>query len=175
MRIYAYLIKDGNTELKNKLEPYFYEMRYTNRLWTPEGLFQIENNKIFRVRIKDIPVTKTMIGAFPVTIDASEFVQEQEESYQVPPQSQPEYLIQKVYRLSSHIASHSHIEWVFVYDSSGEMLIDNYFYLPPSTGTGTSVAGTGPSASVAGTSVAGTGTSLTTEQKADILKFLNFI
>jgi hypothetical protein len=154
MRIYAYLIKDGNTELKNKLEPYFYEMRYTNRLWTPEGLFQIENNKIFRVRIKDIPVTKTMIGAFPVTIDASEFVQEQEESYQVPPQSQPEYLIQKVYRLS-HIASHSHIEWVFVYDSSGEMLIDNYFYLPPS--------------------VAGTATSLTAEQKADILKFLNFI
>lgn len=75
MRIYAYLIKDGNTELKNKLEPYFYEMRYSNRLWTPEGLFQIENNKIFRVGIKDVPVTKTMIGAFPVTIDASEFVQ----------------------------------------------------------------------------------------------------
>ena len=160
MRIYAYLIKDGNTELKNKLEPYFYEMRYINRLWTPEGLFQIENNKIFRVGIKDIPVTKTMIGAFPVTIDASEFVQEQEESYQVPPQSHPEYLIQKVYRLSSHI------EWVFVYDSSGEMLIDNYFYLH----TSASVAGTGPS--VAGT---GTGTSLTAEQKADILKFLNFI
>jgi hypothetical protein len=152
MRIYAYLIKDGNTELKNKLEPYFYEMRYSNRLWTPEGLFQIENNKIFRVRIKDVPVTKTMIGAFPVTIDASEFVQEQEESYQVPPQSQPEYLIQKVYRLSSHI------EWVFVYDSSGEMLIDNYFYLHTSA------------------SVAGTSTSVcTAEQKADILKFLNFI
>ena len=156
MRIYAYLIKDGNTELKNKLEPYFYETRYSNRLWTPEGLFQIENNKIFRVRIKDVPVTKTMIGAFPVTIDASEFVQEPEESYQVPPQSQPEYLIQKVYRLSSHI------EWVFVYDSSGEMLIDNYFY---GTDTGTS-------ASAAGASAAGT---FTAEQKADILKFLNFI
>ena len=162
MRIYAYLIKDGNTELKNKLEPYFYETRYSNRLWTPEGLFQIENNKIFRVRIKDVPVTKTMIGAFPVTIDASEFVQEQEETYQVPPQSQPEYLIQKVYRLSSHT------EWVFVYDSSGEMLIDNYFY----SAAGTGAAGTGTSASAAGTSAAGT---CTAEQKADILKFLNFI
>ena len=163
MRIYAYSIKDGNIELKNKLEPYFYEMRYSNRLWTPEGLFQIENNKIFRVKIKDVPVTKTMIGAFPVTIDASEFVQEPEESYQVPPQSQPEYLIQKVYRLSSHT------EWVFVYDSSGEMLIDNFFYSASAAGTSASAAGT--SASAAGTSAG----ICTAEQKADILKFLNFI
>ena len=148
MRVYAYLIKEYK-EIKQKLEPYFYETRNINSLWTPAGIFYIKENKIFRVHIKDVPALKTMLGAFPVTLDASEFVSDSEESYQVPPQSQPEYIIQHVYRLTPT----NPLEWIFEYDNTGEILQNNYFYLP--------------------NHLIGTDHILSAEQKSDILSFLN--
>ena len=130
MRIYAnanssnYAFSDS---IKQKLAAYFVEVRHINNLWTQNGLFQIENNKLFRVEIKDVPIVKTLLGAYPVTIDASEFLKVDEEWYQVPPETHPELIIQKVYKASVSMK----LEWIFEYDSSGEVLRDNYFYLPP--------------------------------------------
>ena len=156
MRIYAnanssnYAFSDS---IKQKLAAYFVEVRHINNLWTPSGLFQIEDNKLFRVEIKDAPVVKTLLGAYPVTIDASEFSRASEQWYQVPPETHPELIIQKVYKASASTASvsstASKLEWIFEYDSSGEVLRDNYFYLPPNEDMHAS------------------------ENKADIMKFLN--
>jgi hypothetical protein len=159
MRIYAnanssnYAFSDS---IKQKLAAYFVEVRHINNLWTQDGLFQIENNKLFRVEIKDVPIVKTLLGAYPVTIDASDFVKVDEEWYQVPPETHPELIIQKVYKASAGSSSTastsstpSKLEWIFEYDSSGEVLRDNYFYLPPNEDIHAS------------------------ENKADLMKFLN--
>lgn len=141
--------------IKPKLAAYFVEVRHISNLWTPDGLFQIDNDKLFRVEIKDVPVVKTLLGAYPVTIDGSEFSRVGEEWYQVPPETHPELIIQKVYKASaSSTASAStsvsmKLEWIFEYDSSGEVLRDNYFYLPPNEDIHAS------------------------ENKADLMKFLN--
>jgi len=161
MRIYAnanssnYAFSDS---IKQKLAAYFVEVRHINNLWTQDGLFQIENNKLFRVEIKDVPIVKTLLGAYPVTIDASDFVKVDEEWYQVPPETHPELIVQKVYKASTSTSVSStstsstaanKLEWVFEYDSSGEVLRDNYFYLPPNEDIHAS------------------------ENKADLMKFLN--
>lgn len=152
MRIYAnanssnYAFSDS---IKQKLAAYFVEVRHINNLWTQNGLFQIENNKLFRVEIKDVPIVKTLLGAYPVTIDASEFLKVDEEWYQVPPETHPELIVQKVYKASASTSTSMKLEWVFEYDSSGEVLRDNYFYLPPNEDIHAS------------------------ENKADLMKFLN--
>lgn len=157
MRIYANANSSnyafGET-IKPKLAAYFVEVRHISNLWTPDGLFQIDNDKLFRVEIKDVPVVKTLLGAYPVTIDGSEFLRVGEEWYQVPPETHPELIIQKVYKASTASASVSStssmkLEWIFEYDSSGEVLRDNYFYLPPNEDIHAS------------------------ENKADLMKFLN--
>ena len=151
MRIYAYANNSNyafSETIKPKLAAYFVEVRHINNLWTPSGLFQIEDNKLFRVEIKDAPVVKTLLGAYPVTIDASEFSRASEQWYQVPPETHPELIIQKVYKASASSTA-SKLEWIFEYDSSGEVLRDNYFYLPPNEDMHAS------------------------ENKADIMKFLN--
>lgn len=150
MRIYAYANNSNyafNDTIKPKLAAYFCEVRHINNLWTPSGLFQIEDNKLFRVEIKDAPVVKTLLGAYPVTIDASEFSRASEQWYQVPPETHPELIIQKVYKASA--SANTKLEWIFEYDSSGEVLRDNYFYLPPNEDMHAS------------------------ENKADLMKFLN--
>ena len=152
MRIYAnanssnYAFSDS---IKQKLAAYFVEVRHINNLWTQDGLFQIENNKLFRVEIKDVPIVKTLLGAYPVTIDASEFLKVDEEWYQVPPETHPELIVQKVYKASASTSVSMKLEWIFEYDSSGEVLRDNYFYLPPNEDIHAS------------------------ENKADLMKFLN--
>ena len=141
--------------IKPKLAAYFVEVRHISNLWTPDGLFQIDNDKLFRVEIKDVPVVKTLLGAYPVTIDGSEFSRVGEEWYQVPPETHPELIIQKVYKASASVSSTAStsasmkLEWIFEYDSSGEVLRDNYFYLPPNEDIHAS------------------------ENKADLMKFLN--
>jgi hypothetical protein len=150
MRIYAYANNSNyafSETIKPKLAAYFVEVRHINNLWTPSGLFQIEDNKLFRVEIKDAPVVKTLLGAYPVTIDASEFSRASEQWYQVPPETHPELIIQKVYKASA--SANTKLEWIFEYDSSGEVLRDNYFYLPPNEDMHAS------------------------ENKADLMKFLN--
>ena len=167
MRIYANANSSnyafGET-IKPKLAAYFVEVRHISNLWTPDGLFQIDNDKLFRVEIKDVPVVKTLLGAYPVTIDGSEFSRVSEQWYQVPPETHPELIIQKVYKASASVSSTasasvsstasvssiaSKLEWIFEYDSSGEVLRDNYFYLPPNEDIHAS------------------------ENKADLMKFLN--
>jgi hypothetical protein len=109
--------------IQSKLEPYFHEVRCVNNLWTADGLLCVENNKIYRVRIKNVPVIKTMIGAFPITINNSEYIKECE-CYQVHPHSRQEFLTHKVYKVSPS----NLVEWVFVYCEN--VLQDNYFSLP---------------------------------------------
>ena len=157
MRIYANANSSNyafSNTIKPKLAAYFLEVRHINNLWTQDGLFQIDNDKLFRVEIKDVPVVKTLFGAYPITIDASEFLRVSEEWYQVPPETYPDLIIQKVYKITkdtitASAAASSKVEWIFEYDSSGEVLRDNYFYLPPNEDIHAS------------------------ENKADIMKFLN--
>jgi hypothetical protein len=125
MRIYIL----SNTVLKKnnileKIEPYFHSTRYICYIWSIGGLLQIENDKIYRIKIKDVAAKKTLLGAFPATIDESEFIRSEEECYQIVPRSYKEYTTIKTYRLP-----HSHaLEWIMEYKENE--LYDNYFSLP---------------------------------------------
>jgi hypothetical protein len=127
MRIYGSantnFIKKNN---QAKLEPYFYQIRNINYIHTSDGLLQIENNRIYRIRVNNAPVIKTMIGAFPITVNKTEYTREGE-CYQVHPNSRHEFLIHKVYKASPT----NLVEWICVYRENN--LLDNYFSLPEGT------------------------------------------
>jgi hypothetical protein len=130
MRIYIFHTLQKNGSWLNKLEPYLVETRRENYIWSQEnGPLKIKAQKIYRVRIKDVPVIKTLLGAFPATIDKSEFICDDEECHQIPPNSYQEQIEIKVYKLSAaslSAASLSNVEWIFEY-KNGE-LYDHYFY-----------------------------------------------
>lgn len=129
MRIYILsttnLIKN---QTEQKLTPYFHKTTYIDYIWSINGLFQVENNKIYRIKIQDKAAEKTLLGAFPATIDRSEFIRE-EECYQITPRSFKEYTKVTSYRLTPS----SSLEWILEYRNNE--LHDNYFYLPPNTNT----------------------------------------
>lgn len=106
-----------------KLEPYLQSTRKVNYIWSINGLYQVENNKIYKMQIKDVPSKKTLIGAFPVTIDESEFIRGQEEAYQVAPRSYIDYITLKTYRLQPS----STLVWILEFKNNE--LQDNYFSL----------------------------------------------
>lgn len=123
MRLY---ILSNSTVKKNilaKLETYFHNERYISYIWSIIGLFQVENNKIYRMKIKDVQSKKTLLGAYPVTIDESEIIRE-EECFQIAPRSYKEYTTLKAYRLQQD----SLLEWILEYKD--DELHDNYFTLP---------------------------------------------
>ena len=91
----------SNAVVKKKialLDPYLRETRQICYIWSMSGLLQIENNKIYKIKIKDVPAIKTLLGAFPATIDESEFIRE-EECYQILPIAHKEYTTLKIYRI----------------------------------------------------------------------------
>jgi hypothetical protein len=132
MRIYTN--KKANNVL-NKLEPFFFELRHLSYILSnnvsgsisnsiSNEMYQVEHNKIYNVRVSQgKEKTKTLLGAFPITIDYTEYIKE-DECYQVPPKCRSEFLVQKIYKPSPS----SLVEWVFVYE--GEILKENYFYVP---------------------------------------------
>jgi hypothetical protein len=124
MRIY--ILTNTNVVKNNwltKLEPYLGATRQFSYLWSEEnGLLQYEQQKFYRIRIKDVQVIKTLVGAYPATLDASEFIRE-EECFQIAPRSYSECIETRTYRLPQQAPS---IEWIFEY-KNGE-LHDNYFY-----------------------------------------------
>ena len=123
MRLY---ILSNSTIKKNilaKLDTYFHNERYISYIWSVSGLLQVENNKIYRMKIKDIQSKKTLLGAYPVTIDESDIIRE-EECFQVAPRSYKEYTTLKAYRLQQD----SLLEWILEYKD--DELHDNYFTLP---------------------------------------------
>ena len=123
MRIYIL----SNSLLKKnslaKLEPYFQGTRHISYIWSIQGLLQVENNKIYQVRIHDVLARKSLLGAYPITIDESEFIRE-EECFQIAPRSYKEYTTLKSYRLTPT----SEVEWVLEFKE--DELHDNYFQLP---------------------------------------------
>jgi len=98
MRIYILSNSAVKKNIINKLEPYFHEVRHISYIWSVNGLLQVENNLIYRIKIKDVLSRKTLLGAYPVTIDESEFIRE-EECYQIAPRAYREYTTLKSYRL----------------------------------------------------------------------------
>jgi hypothetical protein len=116
----------------SKLEPYLHNTRYISYIWSVNGLLQVENNKVYQVQIKDVPAKKTLLGAFPVTIDESEFLRK-EECFQIAPRAYQEYTVMKIYRLNSAgdnagDGNNKPLEWVLEYKD--DELYDNYFILP---------------------------------------------
>ena len=93
-------------------------------IWSEEGLIQLYNNKIYGVKIKDVPVVNTFINAFPVTIDGSELIKDHDELFQVFPESHVEHISREIYTLTEN----SLIKCVF--DYSNGILKDSYFLLP---------------------------------------------
>ena len=126
MRIYILSNATLKKNILSKLEPYLHSIRHICYIWSVNGLLQVEDNKIYRVQIKDVQSKKTLLGAFPVTIDESEFIRK-EECFQIAPRSYEEYTMLKTYRISS-TASTSSIEWILEYKD--DELNDNYFTLP---------------------------------------------
>lgn len=89
----------GKSALSN-LQPFFYETRLLQNIWSKEGLLQLNNNHVFRCRIKDGKIFKTLLGVCPVTIDMSEIIKENE-CNQILPDAYKEIITQQVYRLSA--------------------------------------------------------------------------
>jgi hypothetical protein len=137
MRIYILSNAAVKKNILAKLEPYLHNSRYINYIWSVNGLLQIENDKIYKIKIKDVISKKTLLGAYPVTIDESEFIRE-EECYQIAPRSHKEYMTIKTYKLATNASStasasanlltaSSDLEWIFEYKD--DELHDNYFSL----------------------------------------------
>jgi len=135
MRIFASINNKANNVL-NKLEPFFFELRHLSYILSNNvsgsisnsisnsQMYQVEHNKIYNVRVSQVKEkTKTLLGAFPISIDYTEYIKEYE-CYQVPPKCRSEFLVQKIYKPSPE----SLVEWVFVYE--GEILKENYFFVP---------------------------------------------
>ena len=127
MRIYAH--KEIKKNVLTQLAPYFTETKQLHYLLNKSDLFQLEHNKIYYVQQskKNEPKVKTLFGAFPITIDKTEYLREMDESYQIPPQCKSEILLQKIYKPSPT----SLVEWVFVY--ADDRLKENYFAVPAGT------------------------------------------
>ena len=121
----AFILSNVNVlkKLIPKLETFLDSTRYICYIWSFTGLFQVENDRIYSIKIKDVLAKKTLLGAYPVTIDESEFVR-QEESFQIAPRSHKDYTTLKTYRLSKE----STVEFVLEYKD--HELYDNYFLLP---------------------------------------------
>lgn len=126
MRIYAYTALKKN--VLSHLEPFYCETRQisyiksTNEV-ASDDLYQVEQNKIYYVRRIKNEKEKTFFGAFPITIDYTEFIKE-DECYQVPIKYKTEFFRHKVFKSSPS----SLVEWVFVYEN--DQLKENYFYVP---------------------------------------------
>ena len=135
MRIYILSNATLKKNILSKLEPYLHNTRYISYIWSVNGLLQVEDNKIYRIKIKDVISKKTLLGAFPVTIDESEFIRE-EECFQIAPRSYKEYTTLKIYSAAGTSAAGtgaagtgtSMLEWVLEYKD--DELHDNYFTLP---------------------------------------------
>lgn len=121
MRLYILSNANLKKNILNKLEPYLYNTRLISYIWSLSGVLQVEDNKIYRIKIKDVLSRKTLLGAYPVTIDESEFIRE-EECFQIVPRAYNEYMTLKSYRLPD-----SDIEWILEYKDYE--LHDNYFSL----------------------------------------------
>lgn len=109
-------------EILDKLTDYIHHTTYINFIWSINGLIEIEDSKIYSVDIVDVPVIKTMIGAYPVTIDNSKYIR-CEETYQTYPRSINEFVFQQRFKFSHD----SKVEWVVEYKN--DELYDNYFYI----------------------------------------------
>ena len=129
MRIYVLSNATLKKNIINKLEPFLYNTRYISYIWSINGLMQVEDNKVYNVQIKDVVSKKTLLGAFPVTIDESEFTRK-EECFQIAPRSYKEYTTLKTYRLPNTCvnACERPLEWILEYNNNE--LHDNYFTLP---------------------------------------------
>jgi hypothetical protein len=122
MRVYILSTLNVKKNMLDKLAPYLHEIQQVSYIWSIDGLLQLENDKLFRMKIKDVVAKKTLVGAYPATIDESEFIRE-EEWHQIPPRSFKECLTLKSYRLPD-----SSLEWILEYKDNE--LHDNYFKLP---------------------------------------------
>ena len=123
MKIYILSNQHVEKNTLPKLEEYLTSTQYISYIWSIDGLMQVENNKIYNIHIKDVPVIKTLIGAYPATIDKSEFIRENE-AYQIAPRNFNEYTELVAYKLKPA----SQLEWVFEYKD--DVLNNNYFELP---------------------------------------------
>jgi hypothetical protein len=126
MRIYILSNANVKKNILAKLEPYLHNIRQISYIWSMNGLLQVENDKIYKIKIKDVISKKTLLGAYPVTIDESEFIRE-EECFQIAPRSYKEYTTLKSYRMESTPKEINNIEWIFEYKD--DELHDNYFNL----------------------------------------------
>ena len=123
MKIYILSTQHVEKNTLPKLEKYLTSTQYITYIWSIDGLMQVENHKIYNIHIKDVPVIKTLIGAYPATIDKSEFIRENE-TYQIAPRNFNEYTELVAYKLKPS----SQLEWVFEYKD--DVLNNNYFELP---------------------------------------------
>ena len=112
-----------NNNIITKLESFIQKTSYISYIWSVNGLLEIEDNTIYTIDIVDVPVVKTMFGAYPVSIDKSKFIRT-EKCYQTAPRSYNEYTEEQRFRLTPT----SQVEWVLEFKD--DILHDNYFYIP---------------------------------------------
>jgi hypothetical protein len=100
------------------------ETQYITYLHTSSGLLRLDQNqKIYKMLVTNpSPNIKTMVGAWPVTVDKTEYTLG-EEIYQVPPKARVEQLRREIYRLRPE----SLVEYV---QDFNDLMPVYYLYIP---------------------------------------------
>ena len=73
MRIYILSNAALKKNILSKLEPFLNNTRYISYIWSLNGLLQVEDNKVYRIKIKDvmIPISETYENEFLELINHS--------------------------------------------------------------------------------------------------------
>jgi hypothetical protein len=109
----------------NKLKPFHKKTQHITYILSKLGLLMAEaSDHFYRVHIKDVPIVKTLLGAWPIIIDQSEFIQE-EEWFQVDPNAMTENIRREIYSLTPD----SIVDCVLEYNNN--ILYNTYLQIQP--------------------------------------------
>ena len=94
---------------KQHVDKYFIKNYKKNYIYTEEGIFNIDNNNLFKMKIKDRPLEKSVLAGFDIYIDKS-IMTKNEEYYHLPIHNYPEELTEEIYKLNAQSSLQMNIE-----------------------------------------------------------------
>lgn len=99
MKIYVNNIPLAKLQ-KKTLEKFFIKHTKSSVFYSEEGIFTIDRNKLFKLKIGDVPSKKYMIDGFEIYLDHSKILSK-EEYYHLPINHYKEDIIEEVYKLNN--------------------------------------------------------------------------
>ena len=120
MKIYIDNIPLAKLQKKN-VEKYFSRKSKQQLIYTEEGIFKIEKNSLFKLKINDKAVEKSCINGMTVYVDKSSYYIK-DEYYQLPFRHYIEEITEEIYKLNNT----SDLQLVF--SIKDDFISDMFFY-----------------------------------------------